>query len=127
MPKLLLVGGNQTTSPGLGAADIATELAARQNAVTSRPIGYRIDHHPALRAPPAPGHRPTHLDCPIMEQAERTFPTLRRWRRMSESEQDALLDKIESRRRWRAFAVRAAIAFVCTVAAIIGVALVLAR
>ena len=62
-----------------------------------------------------------------MEQVSRTFPTLRRWRRMSESEQDALLDKIESRRRWRAFALRAAIAFVCTLAAIIGVALVLAR
>ena len=46
---------------------------------------------------------------------------------MSESEQDALLDKIERRRRWRAFAVRAAIAFVCTLAAVIGIALILAR
>lgn len=62
-----------------------------------------------------------------MEHAERTFPTLRRWRGMSEGEQDALLDKIESRRRWRAFAVRAAIAFAGTLAAIIGIALVVAR
>ena len=62
-----------------------------------------------------------------MEQAERTFPTLRRWRNMSKSEQDALLDKIERRRRWRAFAVRAAVAFACTLAAVIGTALILVR
>ncbi len=62
-----------------------------------------------------------------MEQAEHTFPALRRWRGMSESEQDALLDKIERHRRWRAFAIRAPIAFVCTLAAIIVFALVLAR
>ncbi len=46
---------------------------------------------------------------------------------MSESEQDALLDKIERRRRWRAFLVRGAIAFVATLAAIIVIALVVAR
>jgi len=62
-----------------------------------------------------------------MEPTSTTFPTLRRWRGMSESEQDALLDKIESRRRWRAFAVRAAIAFAGTLAAIVVFALVLAR
>jgi hypothetical protein len=67
------------------------------------------------------------LDSPGMNQAEHTFPTLRRWRGMSESEQDALLDKIERRRRWRAFAVRATIAFVGTLAAIVVFALVLAR
>ena len=58
-----------------------------------------------------------------MNQAEHTFPTLRRWRAMSEGEQDALLDKIETRRRWRAFATRAAIAFVGTVAALAVIAL----
>jgi hypothetical protein len=58
-----------------------------------------------------------------MNQAEHTFPTLRRWRGMSEGEQDALLDKFEKRRRWRTFAIRAAIALACTVAAIATIAL----
>ena len=53
-----------------------------------------------------------------MNQAEHTFPTLRRWRAMSESEQDALLDKIESRRRWRGIGRRTAIALICVLAAV---------
>lgn len=62
-----------------------------------------------------------------MEPASTTFPTLRRWRAMSEREQDALLDKIERRRRVRAIATRAAIALLCALAAALGAALVLAR
>jgi hypothetical protein len=62
-----------------------------------------------------------------MGQAERTFPTLRRWRNMSESEQDTLLDKIERRRRWRVIRVRGAIALLCVLAMAIGAALILAR
>jgi CHASE3 domain sensor protein len=58
-----------------------------------------------------------------MTQPEHTFPTLRRWRAMSEREQDALLDKIETRRRWRGFATRAAIALVGTAAAVTIIAL----
>jgi hypothetical protein len=58
-----------------------------------------------------------------MEPTSTTFPTLRRWRGMSERDQDALLDKIEKRRRWRTFAIRAAIALVCTVAAIAAIGL----
>jgi hypothetical protein len=61
-----------------------------------------------------------------MEQAERTFPTLRRWRRMSESEQDALLDKIERRRRWRVI-FRGIVAVLCVLALAIVAALFLAR
>lgn len=41
-----------------------------------------------------------------MEQEAQTFPTLRRWRGMSEREQDAFLDRVEARRRWRNIAVR---------------------
>ena len=58
-----------------------------------------------------------------MEQAERTFPTLRRWRNMSESEQDTLLDNIERRRRWRGIRLRGAIALLCVLAVAIGIAL----
>jgi hypothetical protein len=61
-----------------------------------------------------------------MNQAERTFPTLRRWQGMSESEQDALLDKIERRRR-RRVVFRAIVAVLCVLALAIGAALVLAR
>jgi hypothetical protein len=61
-----------------------------------------------------------------MEQAERTFPTLRRWNTMSESEQDALLDKIERKRRWRVI-FRGIVAALCVLALAIGAALVLAR
>jgi hypothetical protein len=45
---------------------------------------------------------------------------------MSESEQDALLDKIESRRRGRVIRSRVIIAFLCVVAVAIGTALVVA-
>jgi len=62
-----------------------------------------------------------------MEEASRTFPTLRKWRGMSEREQDALLDKIESRRRWRIIKSRGIAIFLCAIAAAIGTALVLAR
>jgi hypothetical protein len=62
-----------------------------------------------------------------MEQASRTFPTLRRWQGMSESEQDALLDQIERRRRWRVIGVRATVALLCALAVAIGIALVVAR
>jgi hypothetical protein len=61
-----------------------------------------------------------------MEQAERTFPTLRRWRGMSESEQDALLDKIEKRRRWRVV-FRGIVAVLCVLALAIVAALVVGR
>ena len=62
-----------------------------------------------------------------MEQAERTFPTLRRWRAMSEREQDALLDRIERRRCRRTLKFRGAVALVCVLAAATGAALILAR
>ena len=44
-----------------------------------------------------------------MMQEPQTFPTLRSWRRMSESEQDAMLDRIEARRRWGRMWFRAAV------------------
>jgi len=62
-----------------------------------------------------------------MEHASRTFPTLRRWRKMSESVQDALLDKIERRRRWRVIRFRRTVAVQCVLAVAIGIALVVAR
>jgi hypothetical protein len=61
-----------------------------------------------------------------MNQAERTFPTLRRWRRMSESEQDALLDKVERRRRWRVI-FRSIVAVLCVLALAIVAARVVGR
>jgi hypothetical protein len=61
-----------------------------------------------------------------MEQDSQTFPTFRTWRGMSESEQDALLDRIEASRRWRAIRSRAVVAGLCAAIAITGVALVLA-
>jgi hypothetical protein len=45
---------------------------------------------------------------------------------MSESQQDALLDKIERRRRWRVIRFRGAVAVLCVVAMVIGAALVVA-
>jgi hypothetical protein len=45
---------------------------------------------------------------------------------MSESEQDALLDKIERKRRWRVI-FRGIVAALCVLALAIGAALVLAR
>ncbi len=62
-----------------------------------------------------------------MDQASRTFPTLRRWRAMSEREQDALLDRIERGRRWRALWLRGAVALLCVLAAALAAALILAR
>lgn len=61
-----------------------------------------------------------------MEPTSRTFPTLRRWQGMSESEQDALLDKIARRRRWRVITIRAIVAVVCAAALAIGATLVIA-
>jgi hypothetical protein len=43
---------------------------------------------------------------------------------MSESEQDALLDRIEQRRRWRVLRSRAMVAFLCAAALAVGAALV---
>ena len=45
---------------------------------------------------------------------------------MSEGEQDALLDRIEQRRRWRVIKFRAIVAIGCVVAVAIGTALVVA-
>jgi hypothetical protein len=45
---------------------------------------------------------------------------------MSESEQDALLDKIESRRRWRVVRLRAVAAIACVAAVAAGAALLVA-
>jgi hypothetical protein len=45
---------------------------------------------------------------------------------MSESEQDALLDRIEARRRWRAIRSRALAAIVCVAALALGTALLIA-
>jgi hypothetical protein len=45
---------------------------------------------------------------------------------MSESEQDALLDKIEARRRWRAARSRALVAALCLAALAVGTALLVA-
>ena len=45
---------------------------------------------------------------------------------MSESEQDALLDKIEQGRRWRVIKFRAIVAVGCVLAVAIGTALVVA-
>jgi hypothetical protein len=61
-----------------------------------------------------------------MEKDPQTFPTLRSWRGMSESEQDALLDRIETSRRWRVIRSRALIATLCVAALAIGTALVVA-
>jgi hypothetical protein len=58
-----------------------------------------------------------------MDQVSQTFPTLRRWRGMSESEQDALLNKIEARRRWRVIRSRALVAVSCVGAVAAGIAL----
>jgi hypothetical protein len=52
-----------------------------------------------------------------MEPTSQTFPTLRRWRGMSESEQDALLDQIEQRRRWRVMRLGALVALGCALVA----------
>jgi hypothetical protein len=58
-----------------------------------------------------------------------TFPTLRSWRRMSEREQDVLLDRIESRRRRRSLMARIvpALLAVAAAAAVVVALLALAR
>jgi hypothetical protein len=61
-----------------------------------------------------------------MEEVSKTFPTLRRWRAMSENEQDALLDRIELRRRWRAVRARVMVAILCVAAVAVGAMLVAA-
>jgi len=61
-----------------------------------------------------------------MDDISPTFPTIRRWRRMSETDQDALLDTIESRRRWRAVRARALIAAAGLGAIAAGIAVYLA-
>ena len=61
-----------------------------------------------------------------MDPNSQTFPTLRRWRGMSENEQDALLDEIEQRRRWRVMRLRALVALGCALAAATGAALLVA-
>lgn len=61
-----------------------------------------------------------------MDDISPTFPTIRRWRRMSESDQDALLDSIESRRRWRSVRVRALVSALCLAVVAAGIAIYLA-
>jgi hypothetical protein len=41
------------------------------------------------------------------------FPSLDAWRRMDETDQDTLLDRIESAQHWRRLGVRALIALAC--------------
>jgi hypothetical protein len=41
-----------------------------------------------------------------MRNEPHTFPTIRSWQRMSERQQDAMLDKIETRRRRRSMVPR---------------------
>jgi hypothetical protein len=60
-----------------------------------------------------------------MEQDPQTFPTLRRWQGMSEHEQDALLDKIEARRRWQSRS-RTILALACIAAIIVFASIVAA-
>jgi hypothetical protein len=43
-----------------------------------------------------------------------SFPPFQQWERMSESEQDALIDRIEAARRRRARAMRICIGLACT-------------
>jgi hypothetical protein len=45
------------------------------------------------------------------------FPTFETWQRMSESEQDALLARMESTRRWRALRLRILIGLGCAAVA----------
>ncbi len=59
-----------------------------------------------------------------MREEPHTFPTLRSWQRMSESQQDAMLDRVEARRRWRAIRQRVAIA--ALIAVVVVAALVIA-
>jgi hypothetical protein len=60
-----------------------------------------------------------------MPQTPRTFPPLHRWQNMSEREQDALLDKIETGRRRQYIKGRTVSLLICAVALVV-VALVVA-
>jgi hypothetical protein len=62
-----------------------------------------------------------------MMHEPRTFPTFRTWQRMSEREQDALLDRIESRRRWGLLGSRVLVALACAAAIAAGSALMFVR
>jgi len=59
-----------------------------------------------------------------MTQTTRTFPPIERWQDMSETEQDALLDKIETHRRRVYLKARTISLLVCAVA-LVGVTQVL--
>jgi hypothetical protein len=48
-----------------------------------------------------------------MRDDAQTFPTLRSWKRMSGRQQDALLDRLEERRRWERIRFRAAVIALC--------------
>ncbi len=62
-----------------------------------------------------------------MRDEPQTFPTLRSWKRMSGRQQDALLDRLEDRRRWERIRYRAAVIALCGLGvAAVGVALVTA-
>jgi hypothetical protein len=51
-----------------------------------------------------------------MRNEPHTFPTIRSWQRMSERQQDALLDRIETKQRRRIIAPRLVIGAVLAVA-----------
>jgi len=51
-----------------------------------------------------------------MPQTSRTFPPLHRWQGMSETEQDALLDRIAQRRRREAIKTRTISLIACAIA-----------
>ncbi len=51
-----------------------------------------------------------------MRNEPHTFPTIRSWQRMSERQQDALLDKIETKQRRRSMAPRLLIGALLAVA-----------
>lgn len=64
-----------------------------------------------------------------MMDEPQTFPTLRSWKRMSGRQQDALLDRLEARRRWERLRYRAAVValFLAAAAAVAGIALTMLR
>jgi negative regulator of sigma E activity len=57
-----------------------------------------------------------------MRNEPHTFPTIRSWQRMSERQQDALLDRIETKQRRRSFASKA-LMFTVATAIVLGLAL----
>jgi hypothetical protein len=54
-----------------------------------------------------------------------SFPAFEDWKRMSEREQDALLDRLEGTRRRRSFAIRVLIGLGCAAAALAAAAALL--